>query len=212
MSLGGLGGARLALEAVLALLTASKRAARLLELGHGNGGESRGLVVLGSVVVNLVDGDGGVGDVRLNSLLLDDRLDGLVDVVVPVLASNDRVDLTSGAAVDASGGVGVASLLLGEASLNLVVVTVLVAAMLDGDDVGVMLLRKDLTVGNRLLSGVVVILVNLLVDSGSVLLVLGLLDGLVLNGRGDLLVDGGVVVTRRLHEVLDSSLCGIHDG
>lgn len=68
MSLGGLGGARLALEAVLALLTASKRAARLLELGHGNGGESRGLVVLGSVVVNLVDGDGGVGDVRLNSL------------------------------------------------------------------------------------------------------------------------------------------------
>lgn len=135
-----------------------------------------------------------------------------MDVVVPVLASNDRVDLTSGAAVDASGGVGVASLLLGEASLNLVVVTVLVAAMLDGDDVGVMLLRKDLTVGNRLLSGVVVILVNLLVDSGSVLLVLGLLDGLVLNGRGDLLVDGGVVVTRRLHEVLDSSLCGIHDG
>lgn len=68
MSLGGLGGARLALKAVLALLTASQRAARLLELGHGDGRESRGLVVLGSVVVDLVDGDGGVGDVRLNGL------------------------------------------------------------------------------------------------------------------------------------------------
>lgn len=127
-----------------------------------------------------------------------------------MLASNDWVDLTSGAAVDASGGVGVASLLLGEASLNLVVVAVLVAAVLNGDDVGVVLLRKDLTVDNGLLSGVVVVLVNLLVDSRSVLLVLGLLDGLVLNGRGDLLVDGGVVVTRRLHEVLDGGLCGFH--
>lgn len=68
MSLGGLGGARLALETILALLTTSQRAAGLLELGHGDGRESRGLVVLGSVVVDLVDGDGGVGDVRLNGL------------------------------------------------------------------------------------------------------------------------------------------------
>tara|TARA_R110002003_G_scaffold198_17_gene15533 strand:- start:1764 stop:1889 length:126 start_codon:yes stop_codon:yes gene_type:complete len=34
-----------------------------------------------SVVVNLVNGNGGVNNVRLNDLLLDDRLDSLVDVL-----------------------------------------------------------------------------------------------------------------------------------
>jgi hypothetical protein len=37
-------------------------------------------VVLGLVVMNFVDGDGGVDDGWLDSLLLDDWLDGLVDV------------------------------------------------------------------------------------------------------------------------------------
>jgi hypothetical protein len=34
-----------------------------------------------SVVVNLVNGNGSVNNVRLNDLLLDDRLDSLVDVL-----------------------------------------------------------------------------------------------------------------------------------
>lgn len=38
-------------------------------------------MVLGSVVVNLVDWHGGVGDVWLDDLLVNDRLDGLVDVL-----------------------------------------------------------------------------------------------------------------------------------
>lgn len=67
---GGLVGGRLRLadEAVLALLAAGEGAALCLELGHGDGGEGRCGVVLGSIVVDLVDGDGGVGDVRLNGL------------------------------------------------------------------------------------------------------------------------------------------------
>jgi hypothetical protein len=36
-------------------------------------------VVLRLLVVDLVDGDGGVHDARLDGLLLDDGLDGLVD-------------------------------------------------------------------------------------------------------------------------------------
>ena len=58
----------LANETVSALLAAAEGTARLLELVHGNRREGRSGVVLGSVVVDLVDGDGGVGNVRLNGL------------------------------------------------------------------------------------------------------------------------------------------------
>ena len=142
--------------------------------------------------------------------LLDHGLDGLVDVVVLVLASNDGCDLAGGGTLNLLDGVHVASTLLGKAGLDLVVVAVLVAAVLDGDDVGVVLSGEDLLVEDGLLSGVVVVLVNLLVDGGDVLLVLLLLDGLVLNGRSDLLVDSGVVVSRLGHEVLDGGLGRVH--
>lgn len=62
------GGLGLANEAVLTLLTAGEGTALLPELGHGDGGECGGSVVLSSVVVDLVDGNGGVGDVRLDGL------------------------------------------------------------------------------------------------------------------------------------------------
>ena len=142
--------------------------------------------------------------------LLNYGLDSLVDVVVLVLACNNRVDLAGGGTLNAVNGVLVSSPLLGEASLNLVVATMLVAAVLNRDDVGVVLCGKDLTVEHGLLSGVVVVLVNLLVDGGGVLLVLLPLDSLVLNSRCDLLVDSGVVLSRLGHEVLDGSLSRFH--
>ena len=127
-----------------------------------------------------------------------------------VLARNNGSDLAGSLAINLLGGVYVAGTLLSKTSLDLVVVAVLVAAVLNGDDIGVVLGRKNLLVDNRLLGGVVVVLVDLLVDGGDVLLVLLPLDGLVLDGRGDLLVNSGVVVARLGHEVLDCSLGGIH--
>jgi hypothetical protein len=44
-------------------------------------------VVLSLVVVDLVDGDGGVNNAWLDGLLLDDWLDVLVDVVVDMFAN-----------------------------------------------------------------------------------------------------------------------------
>ena len=64
-------GLGLANEAILALLAADERAALCLELGHRNCRESRGGVVQGGVVVNLVDWDSRVGDVRFNGLCCD---------------------------------------------------------------------------------------------------------------------------------------------
>lgn len=147
---------------------------------------------------------------QLKLTLLDHRLDSLVDVMVLVLASDDRCNLAGGSALDLLSGISVASTLLGEASLNLIVAAVLVTAVLDGDDVGVVLSGENLLVDDRLLSGVVVVLVNLLVDGRNVLLVLLPLDSLVLDGRGDLLVNGGIMLTRLGHEVLDGSLGGVH--
>ena len=70
-----------ALELVVALLTASKSSALGLELLHGHGWESSSLMVGSLVMVNLMDGDGGVDDVGLDGLLLNNGLDGLVDVL-----------------------------------------------------------------------------------------------------------------------------------
>jgi hypothetical protein len=142
--------------------------------------------------------------------LLDHGLDGLVNVVVLVLASNDGSDLAGGGTLDLLDGVDVGGTLLGKTSLNLVVVAVLVAAVLNGDDVGVVLGGENLLVKDGLLGGVVVVLVNLLVDGGDVLLVLLPLDGLVLDGRSDLLVNGGVVVSGLGHEVLNGGLGRVH--
>ena len=148
--------------------------------------------------------------IAIELTLLDHGLDSLVNVVVLVLASNNRSDLAGGGTLNLLNGVGVASTLLSKAGLNLVVAAVLVAAVLDGDDVVVVLLGEDLLVEHRLLGGVVVVLVNLLVDGRDVLLVLLPLNGLVLDGRSDLLVNGGVVLTRLGHEVLDGGLSRVH--
>jgi len=187
--------AGLTLEAVIALLASAQDTALLLKVGHADSGKGRCGVVLGCVVVNLVDGDSGVDNVLLDGLLLNNGLDGLVDVVVDVLASKGRSD-----------GVGVASgtldALISELSglglqavSNLAVVAVLELAVLNGTKVVVVLLREDLAVLDRLDGGVVVVLVNLLVDGGGDLLVLGRSDGLVENSGCNALVDGGVVVT-----------------
>jgi len=203
-------GAGLALETVVALLTASEDTTLPLELLKGNSGEGRGGVVLGSVVVDLVDGDGGVDDVRLNGLLVHNGLDGLVDVVVDVLASDDGGDglgVTLGtldALITELGSLGL------EALGDLTVVAVLKLAVLDSSDVVVVLLGENLTVLDGLDRGVVMVLVNLLVNGGGDVLVTLPVDGLVGDCRGDLLVDSSVVVTRLGHEVLDCVLGGIH--
>lgn len=127
-----------------------------------------------------------------------------------MLARNDGSDLAGSLAINFFGGVDVAGALLSKTSLNLVVVAVLVAAVLNRDNVGVVLGRKNLLVDDGLLGGMVVILVNLLVDGGNILLMLLSFDSLVLDGRGDLLVNSGVVVTRLGHEVLNGSLSRIH--
>lgn len=69
------------LELVVALLAASESTALGLELLHGHGWESSSLMVGSLIMVDLMDRDSGVDHVGLDGLLLDNRLDGLVDVL-----------------------------------------------------------------------------------------------------------------------------------
>lgn len=79
----------LAGKSVSALFTSAKAASLPLELAHGYRWELGGSVMLGLILVDFVDGDGGVNDRRLNGLLLDDRLDVLMYMMMDVLACDD---------------------------------------------------------------------------------------------------------------------------
>lgn len=126
--------------------------------------------------------------------LLNDRLDGLVDVVMDVLAGDDGSGraglgyLALNAPVDELSGLTL------EAGSDVLGAAVLEVPVLDSSELVLVLLRQDLTVEHGLHGGVVVVLVDLLVDGGLDLLVEVLVDGLVGDGGSDLLVDGGVVV------------------
>lgn len=76
-----------ALELVVTLLTASQSTALGLELIHSHSRQGGGVVVSRLVMVNLMDRDSSVDNVRLNDLLLDDRLNGLVNVLLGVSSS-----------------------------------------------------------------------------------------------------------------------------
>lgn len=216
------------LKFVVALLAAAKDTTLILELIHGHGRESSGLMVGSSVVVNLVDGNSGVDNVGLDNLLVDDRLDGLVDVlkedinddhstlsndktyVVDMLAANGgRYALALCGALNAP-LVPELSLLLHKVALGGIMVTVVKFAVLNGTELGGVCLGKNFAVLDGLDCAVVVILVNLFVYSSVDLLMLVRLDGLVDHSRGNSLMDSGVVVTRLVSEVSESCLDLVH--
>jgi len=197
-------------ELIVALLTSSKSSTLGLELLHGHGRQSSGVMMGRLVMVNLMDGDGGVDHVGLDGLLLDYGLDGLVDVVVDVLSANSGGNtLAVGGVIDAP-LVSKASLVIDKSPLGSVCITVVELAVLNSTKLSSVRLREDITVLDRLDSAVVVVLVDLLVDSGVDLLVYVRLHDLVLDGGGNCLVDSGVMVTGLAHEVGDSCLGFVH--
>jgi len=71
------------------VITTAKCAAVALELVHGHCREGGGAVVARGLVVDFVDGYGGVDDLGLDGLLLDDGLDCFVDVAGCVISKGD---------------------------------------------------------------------------------------------------------------------------
>lgn len=117
-----------------------------------------------------------------------------MDVVVNVLAGNSGGNGVSVLGVTNDTLVTELSGLLSKTTLVSAGITVLEAAMLNANDVVLVLLWKNLAVLDRLHRGVVVVLVNLLVDGGLDVLVSGGGHVLVNDAGGDLLVNGGVML------------------
>jgi hypothetical protein len=217
-----------ALKLVITLLATGQRTALGLKLVHSHGGQSSSAMVGSFVVVNLVDWNGGVHNVRLDSLLLDYRLDSLVDVltnvkkmrlsrleqqdtyVVDVLASNSGCDALACCGSLYAPFILKLSLFLNKIPLGGIVITVIELAVLNGTELCSVLLWQNFAVLNWLNSAVVVILVDLLVYCCVYLLVLVGLDRLVNDRRGDCLVDSSVVVSRLAGEVGESGLDFVH--
>jgi hypothetical protein len=169
-------------------------------------------MVGGLVVVDLMNGDCGVDDVGLDGLLLDDGLDGLVDVVVDVLAANRGSDILARCGSLNAPLVLELGLLLHKAPLDGVVVAVVELAMLDSTELSSVCLRKNLAVLDGLDSAVVVVLVNLLVYRGVNLLMLVRLNRLVGDRWCNGLMDCGVMVTGTAGEVGEGCLDFVHGG
>lgn len=185
---------RLPFEKVMAGLPTLESATILLELGHRDSGESGGGVVLGGVVVFLVYWDGGVYDVGLNGLAVNNGLDLLMDVMVNVFATDNGLRLLSVSGFSCPGCVLELGLLGLEALVNFMVIAVFVLAVLDGDGVVVVLLWQSLFVMDGLDGGVVVILVDLLIHRGGDILMTVGFDSLVGNMRVHFLMHRGVVL------------------
>lgn len=160
--------------------------------------------------MNLVNGDGGVDDVGLDRLLVDYRLDGLVDMMMDMLSSNSGCcALRLGSGVNAS-LIPEALLLSSEGLLGLVGVAVIELALLNRTDISLVLLREYLAVQNGLDGAVIVVLVDFLVDGGVDLLVYMGLDGLVGDAGRDSLVDSGVFMAGLRGELTELVLDFLH--
>jgi hypothetical protein len=156
-----------------------------LEIVYSDSRESRSSVVLGLVLVDFVDRNGGVDNGWLDSLLLHNWLDGLVDVVMDVLTCNSVVG--SGGML---GGTNFAAVLelccFGcETILYMFVVAVLDVAVLNTGNTVAVLLWENLPVLNGLNRGVVMILMDLTINGGSHILLSSWCDLLVLYRRVD---------------------------
>lgn len=203
-------GAGFTLKSIVALLAATKNTALALEVGHADSWESGGRVNLRSVVVNFVNGHCGMYDMRLDGLLMHNRLDRLMNVMMDVLALDGGCH---GFGLPSCSNVPFIlklSCLLLQTGSYITLVTVVVLFMLDTGKIVRVLLWQNLTIVHGLNGSVVVVLVNLLVDCGCDVLVSCGVDGLAYYGRSNLLVNSGVMVTSFGHEVADGGLSFLH--
>ena len=115
-------------------------------------------------------------------------------MVVDMLASNDRCHRVCLLFLHATRALELSSFLL-KAGLNRLWVAVLEVTLLGTHHLVSVLLWQDLAVLHRLNRGMVVVLVNLTVDDSLSLLVTLLDDVFVDHGRGNFLVDSGIMMT-----------------
>jgi len=135
-----------------------------------------------------------------------------MDVVVDVLASNGWIGRRGVLGISDSTSILELGLLSCETLLDVLIVAVLQVTSLNAGHLVVMLLWENLAVLDRLNGGVVVILVNLSVNSCGDILMLGACDVLLSDSRVDGLVDCGIMLSILVEEASNCCLCLVHLG
>jgi len=149
--------------------------------------------MLSSSNVCLVNRDSCVNNLGLDNLLVDNRNNSLMDVVVDMLSCHSRGGGLCMASLVLNGLVLEVGHLSGKALLGTGLIVVMKFAVLGGEDVVCVLLGQYLLGSQGLDSGVVVMLNDLSVDSLCSLLVNMGLDGLMCDGRHDILLNRSMV-------------------
>jgi len=157
-------------------LAASDQTTRLGELIKSLHGQSRNAVVLRGSVVGLVNWDNGVDNLWLYSLLVDDGLNSLMDMVMNVLTSDGRGSSSRMRCLSYGGSVLELTKFSTHPAVRLGLVIMSEFALNLRQHVMDVLLGENLLVSNGLHSGVVVVLVDLSVDSLNSLLMFVRLD------------------------------------
>jgi len=188
---------------------ASEDAANLLEFVQTLGGKSGHAVVLRWGSVNLMDLLSGVNDLGLNGLLVDDRDDILMNVVMDMLSG---LGWSLGTGLSDSGSdrcVPELTSFFCQSGFSGCTITMLELLLLHGQGLVGVLLWEDLLVCNWLDSGVVVVLMGLAVNSCRDLLVSSRLDLLLSYSWLYLLVNLGGV-TMLVEETSNCFSCAFH--
>jgi len=151
--------------------------------------------MLSGSMMRLVDGDNGVDNLWSDSLLVDDWLHCLVDMMVDVFALNSWCGSSRVSGFVGVGGVLELSQFSLESLASLMLVAMVEFLLDDRLHLVVMLLWEDFLVLDGLDSGVVVILVDLTVNRFSEFLMSGGLDVLAGDSWSNTLRDvGGVAL------------------
>lgn len=193
-----------------ALVPTSQGTTTVLKLIHAHGWESSGSVVLSFVVVDLMDWHSSVHNMGLDRLLVNDRLNCLVNVVMDMLASYGGHVLCLMLGLSSNMLVLVLSLSHSKLGLCIGCVSVVMGPVLYWDNVVMVLLWQDFSIMHRLHSRVVVILVDLSVGRDLSLIALVWVDSLVLDTWVDMLVHRSVVLSRLGNEVRNCGLSFLH--
>jgi len=167
-------------------------------------------VVLGLILMNFVDRDGSVNNRWLDRLLLYNRLDIFVDVVVHMLACDRGGDRRAVLCLADCVGILELGLLSSKAFFNVGVVAVLEVAMFDIGHLVSVLFWEYLAVLDGLDGSVMVVLMNFSIDGRGGLLVSSGLDSLVLHSGVDFFVDGSFMLSILGEEVSNCCLCFFH--
>jgi len=201
---------RLAGKSITSLLTTAEMSTLSFELLHGDGRQLGSSMMLGFILVYFVDRDGCVHNGWLDSLLLDDRLNVLVNVVMNVLTCNRGICGGGMLRLASCASILELCLLSGKAVLDVVVIAVLEMFVLDTDYIMGVLLWKHLLVLNGLHRGMVVILVDFTINSLSDIIMVGTSYILVGNSWVDSLMNSGVMLPILGKETRNCSLGFIH--